>query len=96
MAEAAAREFLTKLKADPALREALSDQIGKGALESALSFAAGKGHDFSHEELVAAYAHELQERGYSKQDIDDLSAAASDPGAYHHLHGRYAKVSAPY
>lgn len=97
MSEEAAREFISKLKADPELRKQLSAEAGQGAMASALGFAAKNGHAFSHEDLVNAYAADLKARGYSQADIDDLKSSASDPAKYSSAPAQYhSDVVAPY
>ena len=72
MSEQSASEFLAKLKADPDLRGALAESVGAAAMDHALSFASENGHEFSHDELMAAYAADMKASGYSDKDIEDL------------------------
>lgn len=96
MSESAAKNFIAKLKSDPKLREELSDHIGKSSLQNALDFAAKNGHEFSLDDLVSAYKAELKERGYSDDDINDLTSFADKPGHYSPPQGKYAGNAAPY
>lgn len=96
MSEQAAADFMSKLKADPALRKELSGHIGAGALDSALEFASKNGHSFSKDDLLAAYASDLKARGYSDADIDDLKSSEGNPGKYGAHHPTYAANMAPY
>lgn len=73
MSESSASEFLGKLRADPEMRKALSHHVSNGAMDHALDFAKSNGHDISRDDLVAAYAKDLKQRGYSDEDIKDLS-----------------------
>ncbi len=91
MSEAAAKEFIAKVQSDPATREALAERAGSGAINGVLAFASDQGMNFTHEELVAAYAQNLEARGYAKEDVEDMVSGASDPAAYFVKSGSYAK-----
>lgn len=91
MSEAAAKEFIAKVQSDPATREALAERAGSGAVNGVLSFAKEQGMDFTHEELVSAYTQNLEQRGYSKEDVEDMTSGASDPAAYFVKPGSYTK-----
>ena len=91
MSESAAKEFIAKVQSDPATREALAERAGSGAMQGVLSFASEHGMDFTHDELVSAYAQNLEQRGYSKEDVEDMTAGATDPAAYFVKPGSYAK-----
>lgn len=82
MSEKAASEFLGKLRGDPDLRKKLSEHVNSNVMDSALGFAADQGHSFSKDDLVAAYASDLKSRGYSDEDVKDISASAGDGAQY--------------
>lgn len=96
MSEAAASEFLGKLRADPELRKKLSDHVNGHAMDSALAFASENGHSFSKDDLVAAYASDMKSRGYSDEDIKDLSSSAGSGAQYGPAHPAKAGGAAYY
>ncbi len=91
MSETAAKEFIAKVQSDPSIREALAERAGSGAMDGVLSLANEHGMEFTREELVAAYAANLEERGYSKEDVEDMTSGASDPASYFVKPGSYKK-----
>lgn len=96
MSEASAKEFLGKLKANPDMRKELSEHVEAGAMQHAMEFASKNGHEFSHDDLMAAYASDLKERGYSDQDVEDLQANNKRKGQYGAAHMHGAPMAAPY
>jgi hypothetical protein len=83
MSQIDAQAFVDKLKSDAAARGELSDLLRAEAEIAVLDYATKSGLSFTGPELVAAYQADLKSQGYTRDDLEDMAAAAQgDHGPY--------------
>lgn len=79
MSDNDAKEFINKVKTDPAIRDGLVNAVRDGAAQGVQKAGESMGLNFTAGELVHAYTEEMRASGLSDEDMKDLAGAGVGP-----------------